>query len=107
MAGKLDFPNFLILCRSLSDQLCSVFHYVRLIVFVLCRMRLSFIAVMHFMLPESVYVVLNILSFLLCFLRFFIFLLLVFHIFLEPNRHFPLKWIPVFSVALLAPFNHK
>jgi len=91
MADKSDFPTFFVLYRSLSDQLCSVFHYVRLIVFVLYRMILSFNAVMQFMLPESVCVVLNILSFLVCFLRFFIFLLLVLHKFLEPNRHFPLK----------------
>jgi len=71
MADKSDFPTFLILYRSLSDQLCSVYHYVRLIVFVLYRMILSFSAAMRFMLPESVRVLLNILSLFICFLTFF------------------------------------
>jgi len=84
-------PHFFLLCRSLSDQSCSVFHYVRLVVFVLYRMILSFNAVTHFMLPESLCVVFNIISFLVCFLRFIVFLLLVLHKFLEPNRYFPLK----------------
>lgn len=103
MADKSDFPTFLILYRSLSDQLCSIYHYVRLIVFVLYRMILSFSAVMHFVLPESVCVLVNILSFFVCFEVFYIFLLVLYK-FLEPNRHFPLKMD--FSVFLLFYWPH-
>lgn len=80
---------------------------MRLIVFVLYRMILSFNAVIQFMLPESVCVVLNILSFLVCVLRFFIFLLLMLHKVLEPYRHFPLEKDFIFVVVLLAPFKHR
>lgn len=79
----------LLLCRSLSVQLISVFHEVRFIAFLLYGMRLPVSYLMYFILPINVCIKIDCHTF--CTLRLFYILLLVFQKFLEPNRHFTFK----------------
>jgi hypothetical protein len=59
-----------------------------------------------YMQPESVGILLTTnLHTLLCFLNHSTFLLLIFHRFLEPNRHFALKVNLMFVTVLLVPMN--
>jgi hypothetical protein len=78
---------------------------VRLIVLVLYRLGLSFDAVVHFYSSRKCFCCIKyiVIPFML-FGFFFIFLLLVFHKFLEPNRHFPLKMVS--GVFLLFYWPH-
>lgn len=72
--GKIDSPLLLLLHRSLSTQLSSALHQMRLTAFVLYGIRLSFKHSMYLKLP-----------------KWFVFLLLVFHKFLQPNMWFTLQ----------------
>lgn len=79
--------------QTFSAKSSSIFYYVNLLAFVLCGMRLSLNLLMDFMLPKCAFVLLKINSYAsLCFLKLlYIFLLRIFHKFLEPDMHFTLK----------------
>jgi len=81
---------------ALAAESSSFMHY---------GMSLSFILVMCFMLPNSVCILLKTNFKLVLLLEIFYFLLLVFHKFLEPNRHLTLKqvlFVMVMSSQLIA-----